>query len=542
MIKIQKFVTVINFLIIAGIIFVFQNYNVVSGDDIWTPFLTEHPNHGRYFAFFLTKMFVHILPAALHIHPNSLANTIVAGIKGIDVAILCFIIAFFAYLNREKTYITSILPFFIFLFYINLISRYSIEELNQMTFHFGYITGELFYFLFLLIIGKLLLNNKAISKPQLFCYSILGGISGCNDTFAVAGICTLIFLYITLIVVFIKENGAKNFIKKFFTTYKNIIIISLVFVLSAITAIKGMLQDAHIAAYIDKNFTINLNNFILFLKEYIKSVLFSQPVLITIIGILTALILVNKNHNKMLMIFSISALAGVLAFFFSLIIGGTGTFYISGKFWICHNDLQIFLTLNFLTVILALYGHYYEISKGIVKNILITAGIIFTAFPILYVKDCINFYLPRYQLQKNEKKLMYQAEKMYLFYAYKNKTAILPISLLSSPDIGSSFWIGINNSHLQKLIDEFERNRGNKDWREYIETIEQIKKIKFVKTHFRETFVKHTYNITDSQLPPYSFMEDQQAFEKYYSEGGFFKEDELATTPFNKLLDKKFFK
>lgn len=535
------------FCVFVGIVMLFLQNAVICGDDLWTPFAL-YPNHGRYMSFLQTKLYIDILPQFLELHPNTLANTVVPFVKGINFAGVCFLISFFGYLGRKKTLVGLAFPAFFFIFYAKNLQQ-CFDQIYCLTYHFDYVSGLMFYLLFLWLFSHVLLEkNHIVSDKEGNLYFILVAIAALSDTFAIIGFWTLLLFWGLKLFFNYRKNPCENvkeFIINFYGKYESLIKMTLVFMIFGAMAIYGMMHCENIMNWVDMDYAESAKNILFFIKEYFLAVFFQHKVILGLIILLSGLIACKKEKNGNYLILASSILFGICMLFAMLIFGGNESFYEEGELWIWHKELQLTLEMIYLTVLMLVGGYYFSLLKStFYKKIFISGTIFLMLISILPLKSTIGFYAYKIHEMKQEREVMYKAEKIYLFYALKEiKNINLPITILSYSDIASTFWIGETDRDAIESFDDFENfknNRFKKTNPKYLETKEYIMDIVFKKTYFRRKYIPEIYGIEVDKLPIYQFDEKNDALNEFFKSGGSFTDEEIKHVSFERLKDFDF--
>ena len=517
----------------------FLSYNTIAGDDMWQIFFVNdflyeltHPDHGRYLAWMQMKFFGSWLPQFLGIHPQNFISCFPALVRAINIAVLCLSVAYFSTIRNHKNFLLHTLTIFVFVYYSANLITHNIAEINNLSPHFGYQFGLMIYLVFWIILLKYLLNDS-VSKLNVVICSVVSFLSALNDAFAVMGIISLSFFIIF------------GFLKKIFVTKRQIVAPVVSFLVGAFLSLYGLFLDKHVIDFMDSEENINFFFYWFeMLKKFIPQFLefvFLDHIFIHVFIIVFFILCFKQNKDSLFCIIALSMYFGILGFFASLITGGTETFYQKGLFWIAHNDLQLILRVILFSIFLLLFGEYSYFSKVFsskkYKFILVAINFVFLFLSLMHL-GCFNAYIDRYKLAPEVKKQAYIAEKMYLFYAYQNKEAYLPINLLSYSEIASSFWVGMSFNEEVNSVDLFEINANNPEWKERDNVVSKIKSFKMDKSFYVLLYMPKIYSL--EKAPPFYFVDQDEAYSKFNSLGGKFSDEELQNIDFNKLYDIDF--
>lgn len=550
--------TTVIFIILTFSLVCFLRYNIIAGDDVWQIFITREslwdeflsPDHGRYLAWFQMKLFGSIIPFALGIHPQNFINTFPSFIISLDFVFLCLIVSSFAYIKRKIDLCFPLIFTFSAVYYFKWMMFHNQAQLCNLSPHFGYSFSLLLYLLFWLLFIRFMLNE---CKPDKYILvSSIGFLASLNDAFFIQMLFSLSLIVILDVV--------KN--KKF---DKYLLMIFLSVLSGCIISLFGMFKDSHVIAFINPNITGGFNiGFLIsllpeFVSQYFKYI-FLNNLLPWFFFVFFALILYfsnrqNKTVNKVIL-YSVCMITGFLFYFLTLIIGGTDTFYEKGVFWIAHHDHQLIFRMVLLSNTIMFLGFLVELLKTKKsKFILILLLILTVQIPEKYNDNYVRpnaFYQSAknwYTDSRNARRLMYQAEKMLLFYGYKNKEALLPVSVMENQIIYSAFWVGKPRVDTNEEISQLDNCVSNCKKKDYLDKIEKItyRDSSYVPCYIfslYKNFNPENYVLYNSDkevyFVDYRFVEDKRAFDAFHKYGGVFTEKEIERSDFQKLYDKNF--
>ncbi len=542
----------LSIIIIGAIVFYYQKYDVIAGDDIWqiffiNPILEEilKPDHGRYLAWMQMKLVGSAIPMALNIHPQDFAPIGGSLFKAIGISMLCFVFSIFMFLKRKINFLFPLLLFYTFFYYFSLIKAHNLAEVTDYSPFYGYSFALGIYALFWIIIIQNYVNKKEFNPLLMIGCCIIAFFAGVNDAYT-----TQILLSLCCLGIFILINSKNEAL----AGIKNIWKIKYipVFLITTIIGYIGVYSDKHVINFVHSG--QNESNFLQeiirllpsFLPDYLEAVILNHLTELVIISLLIITIKIlskdTETTNKIIFI-SLSMIFGFFIFFFGLIIGGNNTFYVAGKFWIEHVDLQLGFVMALYMVILLLTGFLLktiENNKKAYYAISILLAIFMTS-QILSGSNIYNQFKNDFSLQKQARSEMYKNEKMYLFYALKNQKAILSNKSLANPFIASAYFVGIVSDMPEgqiETLEDFERQRGCYQTGNCDELAEKISKITFYDTFYNSRYIKSVYK--DITPVEYSFVPDKQAVDTFKKNGGSFENLEIENPKFQNLYNKDF--
>lgn len=547
---------------ISVIVYYFLRFDVFVGDDIWqmffiNPFWDEftHPDHGRYLAWMQIKLIGSSIPMMLKIHPQDFAPTVAAILKAINISLLCLIVSSFMFINKKKNFTFPILLLFVFYYFYSLSVKYNINEIVNDSPHYGYLFSFIIYALFWLMLINHYVKGEKLGRKYILPYCIIASLAGLNDAFTTQILFSLLclggFIFIDSKLKKMTPQETDNSVStKLSEKILNIIYIP-AFFLSVALSYYGVWADKHVVGFIQPSSSIS--NFIMdmakllheFIFAYIKSI-FTDHIIqyILIVILITAVYFLyrQKEQWKKIIFAALSMILGYCIFFFGLIIGGKNTFYVAGKFWIDHADLQLGLVMNLLLVTLLLLGY---VLKAVESNKKIYYILTFTILASMIFqmssKDPYQNYIINCSLQKDARSELYKAEKMYLFYALKNQPIILSNKVLANPYIASNFYVGTRPQMPEKqlrLLEKFETERGRPEMNNYEYSVNKIAKITFSDNFYNTRYIPSMYKKVKPE--PYKFIRDKEALKLFYNAGGTFRPGEIDKAVFQNLYNYDF--
>lgn len=543
-------------LIMFLFIFFLTKDTILSGDDIWLGFYGDWkyifltPEHGRFLQSIQMKTFCYWLPSLFNVHPNAL-SLIHSAIISINITAVCFISTLYGYIGRKKTKLVSLFAFGTFIFYVKLLMEGDIvQEIRLLSFNFAYVFGLLMFLAFWLIFGEIIFSNKELSQKNIILCSIFAFLASLNDTYSYIGVITIFSAFCFVSYKIFKQIKEKhNFwepIKAFCKKYIGYITILLTYLIGSTITILTTFEDST-TRFCDENFAYTFSNFFkLFLPQFTQACILQHLILVIPLIILAIVIFFTSKNREKILVPTSCLLIGVLGFFLMLFFGGTEKFYEAGKFWVWRSDLQTTLIMIFLSVDFALFGFLFSETKH--PKILKTIAGILLCSTIALVPNFASKYKFNINQNKPAKQQMYMSEKIYLFYAYKKETAILPISSLKHY-IASNFYLftyfydngeipeSINGEYSDTDILEIP-NYPNRE--EYKRIEQKTKNLTFSQTWFRNVYIDAIYKISKKDSVPYKFDDDNAALKKFHDMGGRFTAEELQQLNFTKLKDKNF--
>lgn len=539
----KNIVTILNItvmFVITVLISLFLGKDLLSGDDVFQ--FVFHPNktflndlmlsdHGSYLSWIMLKISSHGSSMLFGLHPQS--NYLSGIIRGIDIALLCLLIPSFLFLKKKDNYL---MPFFIIFSFICFLDIIKIEPkvLTDLSQHFRYIFGSLFYFGFWFISINCFLENRLPEKKDLCRNVVLAFVVGFSNEFcSLSTLGTIVFFFMYAFWSFgVKSKWVMSEIySKFKKLGKGIYFPLLSFFMGIILC---LFNPSFIEIFKDRVF-LGEHNFIAgtlrlfpeFLSVYVK-VLFKLNLLpFCIILLFIGMILLYKekipDYSKVL-ISSLSILFGVCLFYFSLIICGKTNFYNVNHFWIEHNDLQILLKLVLLAVVFLLFGALLkvpDIRKAFKSKIGVSIFLIIAVlFGLIFRNNIKRFYYTLrahyvwlYRLLDNKRSTFYKTEKMYIFYLLKNKTAVLSKDNLTEDGLVD----------LNEIFDSPKEKNSN----------DVINDSPFLTVYYPAIY-------KEKKITGYKLVNDSEAMKEFALNSGVFEKDEIKKANFNRLFDKDF--
>lgn len=531
--KNKNIVVILNILVISIITFgvsLFLRQDLLSGDDVFQCALLPiktclngimFADHGCYLCWIMTKIVS--LGSSFSVHPQ---NNYLSGLaRGLDIAILCFLIPSFAFLKKKDNYLMPLLIVFSFIYFLSVI-RLEPKVLTDYSQHFRYIFGSLFYFGFWSIAISCFLEEKLPEKKEVYLNSLLAFIVGFSNEFcSLSTLGAIIVLFIYAIFSFGLES--KWVVAEIFSKFKKLgqgiyiplcsFIVGLILWLlnpSFVELFKNkVLPGGQPVAETSKTF---LEFFSVYFNELFKLNLLQFVVILLFAG----LILFYRNKiSKIAQIFvsALSLLVGSCFFYFMPVVFGETNFS-------SYNDLQILWKLVLLAVMFLLFGALLKVEdiRNAFKNKVVV--VVFLIFSILlsfaFKNNIKRFYFSvkahyvwLHDLLGDKRRAFYKTEKMYDFYVLKNKAAVL------SKD-------GIDQDGFVNLIDVF----GYQKKKDVNGTVQD--------SPFIEFYYPATYK--DAKIVEYKFVDDKEAMKEFAFNGGAFEKGEIDKADFNKLFDKDF--
>lgn len=537
-------------LVMIATVFIFIKDSVLMGDDIWLGFLGDlkyiclTPEHGRFLQSLQMKTLCYYIPSLFHIHPNSM-YPVYAMFIGLNITLVSLMTALFGFIGQKKDKMLSLITGGFFLFYFKLLLTGESEELRLLSFNFAYVFGLAMFLGFLLIFGEILFSQNKFSKKTIFLCSVFSFLAGLNDTYAYIGIISIFFAFCVSVLTVLKQtlknhDFSGNF-KYFCKKNRDLIYISLCFVAGGIISISTTVTIES-SRFIEHNFVYSLSNFYnSFLPQFTQACILQHRISIVVLLLLFTVICIKFNKNLKLLFYPIFVTVGVFGFFLILFFGGIENFYEAGKYWIWHKDLQTNLTVILIAINFALWG-FLKTKTGDYK-LFNTMMAIFICSSFFALPKITKVYTLNKKTSRIDKKTMYIAEKMYLFYTYNNETAILPISALKG-NIASTFYLLTDIDDLKEENDFslvwILENVSWDDKNEYNSAEQKAKKILFSQTYFRTVYIPKIYNISEEKCVNYKFDDDNTAMKIFNKKGGIFTDQELQNLNFTKLKDKNF--
>lgn len=527
----QKKIKCINALVMVFLIaisFFLASKTVIIGDEIYHCFnsysspwdFLVNAHRGRYFAWIELKLFGYVLPKLAGIHFQE--NIFTWLMRAVNVVISCYILSSFAFIFNKKN---LLMPFLIVISYIYL----WVTTLGYHTYmldvehNVSYLFMTMFQLLFWMFTIEYIVNNKIPLRKHLFRNCAILFCLGISTEFC--NISTLISVML-LALWFLLKNCFDNKwdVNKVFQKIKTIDInvylpiIFLIFGMFLYFISPSFQQEMHSRTVSGENKLLScIASLKGFWNEYYLTLFVENAQKFYIILSLAAILFFfsdDKIKVKKILTIILIIFLGIWVFYFTLIYSGR-TFYDGVSFWVISIDLRIIYDRVFLAVIFLLYGSILafcskrKVLIGIISIALLvySGGILVSNFD-LYKKD----YKNTIKEMQYRKTTMYIIEKMYLFYALQNKTAILPAELVTCKDKG--FLCTYLTSDQPVVIG---KKYTSPVWNIYFPPMHK-----------------------GINLQEYYFINKKDAMNKFEKAGGVISKDELENPNFNKLLSKNF--
>lgn len=529
----------IAFLIIVVFCF-FLKGTFLIGEDYDQLFFSYHnfmnmygaTDHGCFLSILCMKIIGSYIPLMFGVHPNS--NFLGIFMRALDYSLLIFLISRFATIstNYKKFNVWYYaLAAVIFIAYYLAYAPYL--DVFQTMFvynrHYRYIFTMIIYLIFWLSFFKFFISDEVPKGKHFIFLIIIGFCAGIAvESVNISTFFSLILFFIFK-TIFSLKGYDYNFLKFLYSrmkdkwTYINglkyLIIISS-FITGAILLFTSpvflMLAKRRGISTFSEVMKNTLKIFPEFSMDWFYAVFINQYHWVLTAGILILSILIlflsqNRLKNAKVIIFAWILVSGIALFNFSLILSGK-TYCNTSYFWFMSQSLNIDTLIVLLTSFFILLGYYCNeldaIRNGslilnLLKIITVIAGIFAIYFSVTTKQD---YFLYNKNKLINARQQMYRAEKMYVFYAEKNETAILPASLLEE-NIMRQEVLGIGN---------------------YATRVAP-----FLAPYYISIYKKKLY-------VPITLLPDDKAMKEFNSRGGVFYDNEIEESNFSKLLDKDF--
>lgn len=524
----NNFSIVFNLLVGLGIIIffsVFLKSDIICYEDFRQIFfnnpslwdLYSSADHGCFISWIFIKIVGYVFPLITGVHPSS--SWLSSIFIGFDFAVYFFLISGFASLFSKNKLLPPVWYLLAFAIMYHLFFTQLFGSIITYCRHFRYVFTAIFYFFFWQYFIKIFVNQK-IEQRRPVLISIISFCAGLSTECVNMSIffSAIIILFVQLCIILIKEKGL---ISNLFRHFRSI---DRIFYLAALWFCAGCL-----VFYLNPGFwllanereaTSNIHSWNLlsglfsdFIHSWFKTLFLLDYQWMLSIGLIILSILImlmNKNYakNSRVVLSSWVLILGVCIFYFTLLIPGK-TFFDGVSFWVVSKELRSFVFSVFLSSDFLLLGYFIEFIISLTKKEKVINAFLAVISISILIFMCFHYkqgYINSINDQKRIKQLMYKIEKMYVFYAEKNETAIFPQSLSRETDIGS-------------VILSQGMFKGQISW--------------FLTPYYTSIYKK-------SEYVPIKLLPDDQAIKEFYSKGGTFEKGEIERADFTKLLDKDF--
>lgn len=450
-----------------------------------------HPVHGRYFGEILERIIGFANLAG--IHPMDFINTGLAFIKALIYAFLCYLTASSIYIFRKKD---IFFPFYMLLIYMAAMRFECVEMMDTARF-FGYTAQILFLLAAWNTVIKLFTEkNLPSEKNKIIKYSVLAFFLGMASEYM-----NISFLFLMIFTALFYIAAQKPKFADIKHIMKKIAAPSALFFISFIAAYSNSRFWQHL--YTEKGFVFSFDFFIskfadfkAFFSEYYKCIIFdNREFLIPAVCLLLIILILAKDKEKaarfVLVIFFI--ICSIFLFF--------SVFIICGKEWLSHTGMLNLLRISLIYLSACSFGFLTAGGKLISSK----AGCM-TVQIILFCLIFCRFLNPEALIKKLEynnkinlevRRKIYKLDKMILFYFSQNKDAYIPETL-------KNIIVSMGLYHETALS----------EYKYYIENV---------------------YNNRNMLQNEIKAVNDYDAWEKFRSEGGVIKEEELILPEFGNL-------
>lgn len=479
-------------------------------------------DHGSFISWVLIKVVGFWIPMKFGVHPND--NFFGELFRAIDFSILIFLISRFAYLFSSNK---KLLPVWYLLAFGGVLSIFFNESFFDATViysrHFRYIFIPIFYMLFWLQFVKVFVIQKNPPRNVLFWNIIIAFCVGLSvECVNLSTLFSIILLLIIQMIILCKKEslGFKTFVEKILKIDKGIYLPLISFLIGLIFFYINPTFWAIEKSRLPSDITVSFTSKIIFLFDFVN--VWFQNVFIyyfhwfftLIIIVLSILILKfskDKIKSKKVVLSSWVLVFGMSLFNFTLILMGKS--YLDclnvWTFWVVSPFINIFTSFILLASLFLLLGYFIEcIGPFSLKDkvkicIIYMFSLILPILIFIGIKGNLLFLIKE---QIETRKMMYKIEKMYVFYGEKNKTAILPESLLNYRLIKDEI-LGLD--------------------------CYSVSGPPFLNAYYLQIYKK-------GKFQKIKLLPDNEALKIFYSNGGTFEPGEIKEARFTKLLNKDF--
>ena len=488
-------------------------YSYIQNDDIVDLFV-HHINfyHGRFITELFSIFIVKNLPLSLNIHPQNFYIFSSQIIKTTIFLTLIYLMSISFYKFKEKTFYFApmcILSFFTTMSFIANINYKSCFDTYQ--FFMGYIFPLVCFCIFWYKLSDFYILNRTFTKKEIFYFFLLSILMSMgNEQINIVTIILLLILFIN------------SLIQKYYYKEKNINLLYLLFplILCIITSIFVYSSNGFQEIYNGYNLEISLNfskkellDFIyVFYKKLIEDNLF-----LIIPSIFTIFTIIGSKENteikQKLINFVLYSYTSFLIFFTSLyFLGPTfdyrsdANYNILPRYWILYPSLLYSFKIFLYIINFYLLGFLVKISTNKKINTILAFCIILPC--LIYIK---NEYKPINLSNIEDRRVMYIADKIAVYYFEKGQTAILPKEEIHViiPTINDLLPYDLeSNNYIGKIY--------------YYDNY----------PHYLN-YLSIVYNVDVSK--GMSFKTEKEALSDFYKNGGSFEEEELKRLDFSNI-------
>lgn len=519
--KIITFLVILLFsiCIISFSIFLGKDYALFEDDILYSTYLKDEKlfdcldfnfrHGGGYIGFFLSKFLSFGLPNMLGIHPVDFTQMHLAIKGGFTIIALLLLAKFSTFYSKSKYIYSSIFCLLSFYyFYLNLKLNTLISGVSYSYYRYSF--SLIFFSIFVYYLSKILLSKAESKNKKALIFAIISGfIAGTSSeiVFESLGIFVLLIIFYQVVLSKIISNVEKfnlyklNISKNFFYPVNFLFIAILCFISS--TGFKKVVNER---GFEDIVFSFDLiKEFLIeFFNLYILSEIWFWIIFLVIIIINFRIAYNKKEINKALI--PTFLLVSIICSILSLVVCGK-TFYEEGEFWLVHHNIQ-FIFIMLVVVPFLMNLSYLIKNTNIKKQIKFVIPILCLIYLAMIVKINNSQEIIKYnQHIKFLKEHCYKIEKIFRFYHLQGKIPYLPGYIVT------------------RDIYKFELPRE-----------EVCKMDKY--NNFLRSYYPNIYN--DSSTYYMLYCVSDKAYERFYSLGGTFTQDELSDIKFSRLFDENF--
>ncbi len=486
--------------------------------------LYQEADHGCLLSWLAIKLVGSYIPHLFGIHPNE--NVLGNLLRAIVVSFIPFLISRFALIRKSDS--KSAFYYYANAFLLSFVVVSIIPDVYYLLVfyskNFRYLLMMVFYLIFWLKFIRCFFKTVECSRSTVVVLSILAFIVGLSvEPVNISSVFTLGCFWIYF---FVEKRSIQAKIPPFLLFSTILFLVGFAIFYSGPSFWQIAVNERGLSSFNHVIFVV-FSSFPQFVFEWFMTVFINEYrwIFSFLIVLFTVLIirLTQKSPNlngtgdmeKKSVLVAFFLLFGATFFNFTLIFSGR-TYYDGQSFWLKSIDLKLDTSIIFMASLFLLVGIFLS-HEGISKikqkaGRLAFQALVLVLFLIFYgsTKTTIISHFNGYY---DSRKLMYQVEKMYVFYSLKNKVALLPETILLDHNLKYTYFGLISEQYSQK---------------DY-----QGERLPFFKTYYE--FIYPSNKFVKIRL-----VNDLIAIEKFSSLGGNFSKQELKDLNFNKLLDKDF--
>jgi hypothetical protein len=450
-------------------------FSCVYGDDI-TDFFPYNWNffHGRIFTELLSVFFVKWFPAALHINIQNFAIISESVLKAVIYCILVYIVSlsYNKFKNNKIIFPLALIASFFIIFAILIQNNFTAHSIKMDEYYQGYITAVIFYLLLWYQIKNISVDDNFCEKKQNVLILLICGLLNLtsNTELTVASIILIMFVLIENLILYIKSKN-EIFIKK----VRILLILFCLMLFGMLLLWKNPFAITMVFAEHDIkfNFFPEITTVFNFAEMFFKNVIVYNIWFIVILLINLVLILTNKNADKRQITLIIYSLIGFFIFQIATMFCNVNCYCTEEKykFWFLHGGLisDFSICLYFFT--LYLFGYIYNSLEY--KRFINNALIIISLFIIsLYSYNIFTNYCDRLCFSTNsERRDMYIADKISVYYLKNNKDIIFPLNIDFQLDVIWGYEIEFSNNDKMTICNQDKEKNPYLNYLNYVYSI-----------------------------------------------------------------------